>query len=181
MRNHGQGTDRYDNVRIGMTGRLDTIQAAVLIEKLKIFSDEIVARERIARRYNAALADVVRVPHLLERTHLRLGAVHDPRARAGGATRWRRRSARRASRPRSIIRCRRTGRAPIADYPVAEGGLAVTEKLAGEVISLPMHAYLDEPTQDRIVGAVRGALRLSGLSSLREGGAPASDESVRPS
>ena len=45
------------------------------------------------------------------------------------------------------------------DYPVAEGGLAVTEKLAGEVISLPMHAYLDEAMQDRIIEAVRGALR----------------------
>jgi dTDP-4-amino-4,6-dideoxygalactose transaminase len=45
------------------------------------------------------------------------------------------------------------------DCPVAESGLAVTDRLAGEVISLPMHAYLDEPTQDRIIGAVRGALR----------------------
>src|SRR5712691_12116728 len=63
LRVHGEGTNRYDNVRIGMTGRLDTIQAAVLIEKLKIFPEEIVARERIARRYNAALANVVRVPH----------------------------------------------------------------------------------------------------------------------
>jgi len=44
-------------------------------------------------------------------------------------------------------------------YPVAEGGLAITKKLAGEVISLPMHAYLDAATQDRIVDAVRGALR----------------------
>jgi len=45
------------------------------------------------------------------------------------------------------------------DYPLADGGLPVTERLAGEVISLPMHAYLDEATQDRIVAAVRGALR----------------------
>jgi len=45
------------------------------------------------------------------------------------------------------------------DYPVADGGLAVTEKLAAEVISLPMHAYLDEATQDRIVVAVRAALK----------------------
>ena len=44
------------------------------------------------------------------------------------------------------------------DYPVADGGLPVTERLADEVISLPMHAYLDEPTQDRIVAAVRSAL-----------------------
>ena len=49
LRVHGQGTDKYDNVRIGMTSRLDTIQAAVLIEKLKIFADEIEARDRVAQ------------------------------------------------------------------------------------------------------------------------------------
>src|SRR5882757_4226980 len=58
LRVHGQGTDRYDNVRIGITGRLDTIQAAVLIEKLKIFPDEIAARNQVAKRYIAGLADV---------------------------------------------------------------------------------------------------------------------------
>ena len=51
LRVHGQGSDKYDNVRIGLTARLDTIQAAVLIEKLKIFPDEIAARNRIAQRY----------------------------------------------------------------------------------------------------------------------------------
>ena len=73
--------------------------------------------------------------------------------------RLRRRCARRASRPRSTIRCPSHRQGAYRDYPVADGGLPVTEQLAGEVISLPMHAYLDEPTQDRIVGAVRGALR----------------------
>src|SRR5581483_10940117 len=51
LRIHGQGSDKYDNVRIGITGRLDSIQAAVLIEKLKIFADEIAARECVAVRY----------------------------------------------------------------------------------------------------------------------------------
>src|SRR5262249_57960402 len=55
---------KYDCVRIGMNGRLDTIQAAVLIEKLKIFPEEILARERIARRYSAGLADVATIPKL---------------------------------------------------------------------------------------------------------------------
>ena len=64
LRVHGEGRDKYDNVRIGLNGRLDTIQAAVLIEKLKIFPDEIVARERVARRYSAGLADVAIVPQL---------------------------------------------------------------------------------------------------------------------
>jgi dTDP-4-amino-4,6-dideoxygalactose transaminase len=62
LRVHGQGRDKYDNVRIGLTSRLDTIQAAVLIEKLKIFPEEMAARDRIARRYGEALADVATVP-----------------------------------------------------------------------------------------------------------------------
>src|SRR4029078_8323868 len=61
---HGQGSDKYDNVRLGITGRLDTMQAAVLIEKLKIFEDEIAARNRIAERYARGLGNVVTVPRL---------------------------------------------------------------------------------------------------------------------
>jgi len=158
LRNHGQGADRYDNVRVGMTGRLDTIQAAVLIEKLKIFPEEIVARERIARRYNAALADVVRVPHL-SNEHTCVWAQYTIRVSGG-----RRDALAERLRAKGIptaqyypVPSHRQG--AYRDCPVAEGGLAITEKLAGEVISLPMHAYLDEATQDRIVDAVRGALR----------------------
>src|SRR5438874_4227099 len=66
LRVHGQGTDKYDNVRIGMTSRLDTIQAAVLIEKLKIFEDEIAARNVAARRYAESLKDVAIVPAIPE-------------------------------------------------------------------------------------------------------------------
>ena len=158
LRNHGQGTDRYDNVRIGMTGRLDTIQAAVLIEKLKIFPDEIVVRERIARRYNAALSDVVRVPHLsneatcvwAQYTIRVSGGRRDALAKALGAQGI-------PTAQYYPVPSHRQG--AYRGYPVAEGGLAVTDRLAGEVISLPMHAYLDEATQDRIVEAVRGALR----------------------
>src|SRR5262249_58709823 len=58
----GQGSDKYHNVRIGLASRLDTIQAAVLIEKLKILPDEMDARNAIARRYNEGLNDVAIVP-----------------------------------------------------------------------------------------------------------------------
>src|SRR5262249_57716214 len=65
LRVHGEGRGgKYDCVRIGMNGRLDTIQAAVLIEKLRIFPEEILARERIARRYSARLADLATIPKL---------------------------------------------------------------------------------------------------------------------
>ena len=94
---HGQGKDKYDNVRIGMTARLDTIQAAVLIEKLKIFPEEIVARDRIAKRYNAMLADVVTVPQVPD-GYTSVWAQYTIRARARQArTRLRRRS-----RPKGI-------------------------------------------------------------------------------
>src|SRR5437879_1375844 len=66
LRVHGQGADKYDNVRVGLTGRLDTIQAAVLIEKLKIFREEILAREQVAQRYNDALRGVAVVPEVAE-------------------------------------------------------------------------------------------------------------------
>src|SRR4030081_1111952 len=64
IRVHGQGSDKYDNVRLGLTGRLDTLQAAILIEKLKIFDDEIAARNKVAARYAQGLGNVVAVPRI---------------------------------------------------------------------------------------------------------------------
>src|SRR6202042_3154270 len=64
IRVHGQGSDKYDNVRLGLTGRLDTIQGAILIEKLKIFEDEIAARTRGTRGYARGLGNVVTVPYV---------------------------------------------------------------------------------------------------------------------
>src|ERR1700709_1258520 len=66
VRVHGQGSDKYDNVRLGLTGRLDTIQAAVLLEKLKIFDDEIAARNRVAERYARSLGNIVTVPRVTD-------------------------------------------------------------------------------------------------------------------
>src|SRR5712671_1980847 len=64
IRVHGQGSDKYDNVRLGLTGRLDTIQAAILLEKLRIFEDEIAARNKVAERYARGLGNVVTVPRV---------------------------------------------------------------------------------------------------------------------
>jgi len=72
IRNHGQGADRYENVRIGMNARLDTIQAAILIEKLKIFPEEIELREKVVRRYNAGLSKSNR-PELVATAEIKTG------------------------------------------------------------------------------------------------------------
>lgn len=68
LRVHGQGVDKYDNVRIGMNGRLDTLQAAILIEKLKVFPAELVARQKTADLYSDQLKNIVQVPYVLPQT-----------------------------------------------------------------------------------------------------------------
>ena len=66
IRLHGKGTEKYDNVRIGLNSRLDTIQAAILIEKLKIFPDELLARDRLATAYTDTLNDNVTTPTVVK-------------------------------------------------------------------------------------------------------------------
>ncbi len=157
LRVHGQGADKYDNVRIGMNARLDTIQAAILLEKLSIFSDEIIARNQVARRYGEALADVAIVPRVAS-DMTSVWAQYTLRLPAG-------------RRDAVAAKLKAVG-VPTAVYypkplhlqtayrgfPVADGGLPVSEAIAAEVLSLPMHPYLDEVTQNRIVSAVRKAL-----------------------
>jgi dTDP-4-amino-4,6-dideoxygalactose transaminase len=157
LRTHGQGADRYDNVRIGLTARLDTIQAAVLIEKLKIFPEEIVERNRIARRYSQHLADVVRVPTVPDNM-TSVWAQYTVRVKAGS------RDALAAALkaqgiPTAIYYPKPLHRQEAyRHFPADPCGLPVSDLIADEVISLPMHAYLDEPTQDRIIAAVRRAV-----------------------
>jgi dTDP-4-amino-4,6-dideoxygalactose transaminase len=157
LRVHGEGHGKYDCVRIGLNGRLDTIQAAVLLEKLRIFPEEILARERVARRYSAGLADVAIVPRLA----------------SGSTSVWAQYTIRLASGRRDGLAAALKAQGiptavhypvplhrqqPYQHFPIALGGAPVSERLAEEVISLPMHAYLDETTQDRIIEAVRRAL-----------------------
>jgi dTDP-4-amino-4,6-dideoxygalactose transaminase len=154
---HGQGTDRYDNVRIGLASRLDTIQAAILIEKLKIFPDEIEARNRIARRYTEALCDLVIVPKVPSGS---TSVWAQYTIRVAGGRRDRLAAALKAEGvPTAIyypIPLHR--QQAYKQYLVGEGGVAVSDRLAAEVVSLPMHAYLDASTQDRIIDATRRAL-----------------------
>jgi dTDP-4-amino-4,6-dideoxygalactose transaminase len=157
LRVHGEGADKYDAVHIGITGRLDTIQAAILLEKLKIFPEEVVARNAVAQRYASGLASVAILP----------------RVASGSTSVWAQYTIRLAPGRRDGLAAALKGQGiPTAIYyakplhhqaayrgfPVVEGGLPVSERLAEEVISLPMHAYLERPVQDRIVAAVRRAL-----------------------
>lgn len=158
IRIHGHGSDKYDNVRIGLTSRLDTMQAAVLIEKLKIFPDEIVARDKVAARYAEGLGDVCAVP-VVPPGYSSVWAQYTIRVPGG--------------RRDAFAEALKAEGVPTAIYypiplhrqqaykhfPVGKAGVAVSDRIAAEVIALPMHAYLDADTQDRIIDVARRALK----------------------
>jgi dTDP-4-amino-4,6-dideoxygalactose transaminase len=157
IRNHGSGTDRYDNVRIGLNSRLDTIQAAILIEKLKILDDETEKRQEVVRRYNDGLKDTAIVPHVLE------GCVStwaQYTIRIGNGRRDAVAEALKAQGIPTAIYYPKPLHQQTAyrEYPSAGNGLPVSDVIAKEVLSLPMHPYLGADLQDRIIDATRTAI-----------------------
>jgi dTDP-4-amino-4,6-dideoxygalactose transaminase len=151
LRMHGQGEDRYEHPRIGMNSRLDTIQAAILIEKLKIFEDEIEKRNAVARRYNEAFVGHNRivVPHVIE----------------GATSTWAQYTLRVENRDEFQAALKAKGVPTVVYYPIPlskqkayanylSAPTPVSDALSAKVVSLPMHPYLDEATQDRIIAAV---------------------------
>jgi dTDP-4-amino-4,6-dideoxygalactose transaminase len=154
LRVHGQGSHKYENVRVGTNARLDTIQAAVLLEKLDVFDDELERRQEVARGYAEGLAGMVTVP------------VVAPEARSA----WAQYTIRLADRDGVAARLREAGIPTAIYYPtplhrqpafaagLTAGTLDVSEELAATVLSIPMHPYLDTLTQERICDALRDAI-----------------------
>lgn len=155
LRVHGQGSHKYDTVRVGINGRLDTLQAAILIEKLAIFPDELRRRRAVADRYEGALT----------------GVVQTPRVRDGWGSAWAQYTVKVDRRDEVADRLRAEGistaiyyprplhaQPAYRDHPRSAGGLSVAERLARRVLSLPMHPYLEPGTQDRVIDGVRRAV-----------------------
>jgi dTDP-4-amino-4,6-dideoxygalactose transaminase len=156
LRVHGQGFDRYDNVRIGINGRLDSLQAAILLAKFDIFPEEVSARREIASRYNHALS--------------RDSGLILPRTANGMASVWAQYSllARDSDHREQIQRRLTDAHIPFAVYypkPLhlqgafgclgyGRGDLPVSEDFASRIFSIPMHPYLSRADQDRIASAV---------------------------
>lgn len=154
---HGRGSDKYDNVRIGMNSRLDTIQAVVLLEKLAIFPDEIERRQRVAERYAAGLQDVAAVPTVREGSRS-VWAQYVIRVPAERRARFMA-DLKAEGIPTAIYYPLPLHRqTAYRRYPVAGNGLPVSDNIAAEAVALPMHPYLDEAVQDRILAAARASL-----------------------
>ncbi len=151
IRVHGQGSNKYENVRIGMNSRLDTIQAAILLEKLKIFPEEIEMREAVARRYNDALgaSNSIRIPRVIK----------------GAESTWAQYTIQVSNRDRLQTDLMSKGIPTAVYYPLPlpfqkayskfpSVEIPVSDQLARSVISLPMHPYINQSTQDQIIEAV---------------------------
>ncbi len=161
IRVHGQGSDKYENVRIGLNARMDTMQAAVLLEKLKLFPDELVARQKVADRYDEALSNMVRTPMLID--GVTSSWAQYTLVLEGGIRADLQEELKSMGVPTMVYY-------PIplnhqigySHYPSAESELKNSEKLCKVVMSLPMHPYLSEDVQDEIIGKFCDALTKHG-------------------
>ena len=155
LRVHGAGGHRNKTVRIGINGRLDTIQAAILLVKLEIFPEELETRRKIVRRYEDGLRDVVELP-----------VVHPDASSV-----WAQYTIQVDRRDDVVQRLRERGiptaiyypvpmhrQEPYVQFPKASGGLETSERLAGRVLSVPMHPYLAESAQEAVIAGVREAV-----------------------
>lgn len=165
LRNHGKGPDMTEIEYLGMNSRLDSIQAAILLEKLRLFPDEIPARQQRAERYNAGLEEVAAVPRLMPgatSVWAQYTIVTEQRDALAKACRA-------AGVPTAIHYAHALNRlSPYKDMPIAPGGVPKAEWLAERVISLPMHPYLGAEAQDYIIETVRAALAAPGVADAAE-------------
>jgi len=159
IREHGMGAERYEHARIGITGRLDTIQAAVLLCKLKILERELAARRRLAARYNRELAGAVTVPTVpagYESAWAQY-TVRAPKGRDRDAMCARLKA---AGIPTAVYYPRPLHRQPAyAQAAGVDAELPVAEALSREVFSLPIHPYLGDDEQTQIIETVKAAVR----------------------
>ncbi|MDA9366601.1 DegT/DnrJ/EryC1/StrS family aminotransferase [Pseudomonadales bacterium] len=155
IRLHGKGRQKYDNVRVGLNSRLDTIQAAILIEKLKIFPQELESRSLVAGRYIKRLSDHCSVPSLIH----------------GSKSAWAQFTIKISQRDHLQNSLKSFGIPSVVYYPIplslqmgyqsfpaVSSGVLVSERLAKRVLSLPMHPYLEEEVQEKIIDRVLAAL-----------------------
>ncbi len=158
IRVHGQGRDKYNNVRIGLNARLDTLQAAILLQKLKVFPRELTARHKTAQAYTTALAgleDEIITPYVPE----------------GYSSSWAQYSLLADKRKIIMENLNKQGIPTAIYYPkplhlldafsrlqYKVGDFPVSESVSERIFSVPMHPYLDDELVNRIAELIRQLL-----------------------
>ena len=155
---HGMGKTRYEYDRIGMTARLDAMQAVILDAKLDIFDEELTMRQQVADRYADRLGHLVEAPQLAAKA-TSSWAQYTIKLPAGCDRDMVMKVLADHDVPSAIYYpIPMHQHAPYSSYPVSNDGLQTTSALCGQVLALPMHPYLEEATQDHIVMALSAAL-----------------------
>jgi UDP-2-acetamido-2-deoxy-ribo-hexuluronate aminotransferase len=157
LRTHGEGTTRYEVLRTGMNGRLDSIQAAVLLAKLAVFPEELRARERVARTYDARLGNAVGIPYRVPNAQS-AWAIYAILLRDGAARDRTQSVLRDHGVPSAIYYPRALHHQPA--YRDHHDGVAlpISEDLATRILALPIHPDLTEEAIDRVCKAVLAAV-----------------------
>ena len=157
VRVHGKGSDKYDNIRIGINGRCDTLQAAILLAKLEIFPEEMDLRQEVAGRYTDALRSS--------------GDIQTPQVKDGRLSAWAQYSLVSGKKEDILDALKKAGIPTAIYYPkplhlqgaytylgYKPGDCPVSEITAGKIFSLPMHPYLTKEEQQKITDVILGAV-----------------------
>ncbi len=154
IRWHGTDAQKKESIRVGVNGRLDSVQCAVLLSKLTIFGDEMKARARIAERYRADLGNAVEMQHVPAGSQSAWGLFTIMVGNRDAVMK----SLQEAGVPSSIYYFKALHQHKAFAAYAPKGGLPVCEQLAARVLSLPMHPYLTDAQIDRVVAAVKAAV-----------------------
>lgn len=154
IRWHGTDAQKKESIRVGVNGRLDSVQCAVLLSKLTIFGNEMKARERIAQRYRAGLGNAVEMQHVPSGSQNAWGLFTIMVSNREAVMK----ALQEKGVPSSIYYYKALHQHQAFAPYAPKGGLPVCEKLAARVLSLPMHPYLTDAQVDRVVAAVKAAV-----------------------
>jgi UDP-2-acetamido-2-deoxy-ribo-hexuluronate aminotransferase len=155
IRVHGQGSDKYENIRIGINGRIDTLQAAILLAKFDIFPEEVGLRQEVARRYDELLAGYVTTPNI-PAEYKSAWAQYSILAQDSGTRSGLMAKLKEAGVPTAIYYPKPLHlQTAFAGLGYKEGDFPVSEDCAQRIFSLPMHPYLAQEDQRRIAALFR--------------------------
>jgi UDP-2-acetamido-2-deoxy-ribo-hexuluronate aminotransferase len=155
LRVHGKGIDKYDNIRIGINSRFDTLQAAIVLAKMEIFAQEVEMRQTVAQRYSEGLKNFVTVPYIPQ----------------GYTSVWAQYSIVSNKKEALMQNLKNAGIPTAVYYPkplhlqtafsylgYKKGSMPVSEEISGKIFSLPMHPYLNQQDQDAIMTIIRNSI-----------------------
>lgn len=158
LRVHGKGHHKYDNVRIGINGRLDTLQAAILLAKFDIFPEEVGLRQQVAQRYSQLLSDdsCSIIPPTVPEDYTSVWAQYSVLAKDGQHRSALQSGLKKAGIPTAIYYPKPLHlQTAFASLGYKEGDFPVSEDCAGRIFSLPMHPYLTKEEQRKVCQGLR--------------------------